>query len=53
MLFGILGAPLAFQWLINSVVHGLLRDLAFAFLEDIMTVSQVSHDKIRKVFAWL
>ncbi len=40
MPFGISGAPLTFQRLVNSVVHGLLGKSVFAFFDDIVLVSE-------------
>lgn len=38
--FGVSGAPLTFQRLVNKVLHGLLGKQVFAFIDDIIIVSQ-------------
>lgn len=49
MPFGISGAPLAFQRLINSAFHGLLGDSGIAFLDDSIIVSKDVSSHMRKL----
>ncbi len=49
MPFGISGAPLTFQRLINSVFSGLLGDSVFAFLDDVSIASKDVETHLQKL----
>ncbi len=49
MSFGISGAPLTFQRLINSVFIGLIGDSVFAFLDDVIIASKDVETNLQKL----
>ncbi len=49
MSFGISGAPLTFQRLINSVFSGLIGDSVFAFLDDVIIASKDVETHLQKL----